>query len=110
MFDFSADPLTRLRPRCVVSRPYGTVAYSPPRPTMRTRPRHRCLAGSGQGSRGMRRSACTLAEHDHPNGLEQDKNIEQQSVVLHIVEVVLELLDRFFHVRAVGIAHLRPTG
>lgn len=30
MFDFSADPSTRLRPRCVVSRPYGTAAYSPP--------------------------------------------------------------------------------
>src|ERR1700736_6682983 len=114
MFDFTADPATRLRQRYVASGPYGTVVYSPPAQ------RHslvgpwaasslRCRFRDKRGG-DLRRSACALTEHDHPDGLEQNQDIEQQRMVLDIVEIVLELLDGFFHVRAVGIAHLRPTG
>lgn len=50
MFDFIADPSTRLRPRCVASGPYGTVVYSLPaqrHALVSPWARHRCFAGSG---------------------------------------------------------------
>ena len=50
MFDFTADPSTRLRPRCVASWPYGTVVYSPRaqrHALVSPWVRHRCVAGYG---------------------------------------------------------------
>src|SRR5690242_3475653 len=39
-------------------------------------------------------SAGTLAHHDNFNRLQQDAQVEQQRVVLDVIEIVLELLQR----------------
>src|SRR4051812_27225516 len=52
----------------------------------------------------------TLAGQNHAHGLEQDDDVEEQRVILDVVEVVLQLLDRVVDRRAVVIAHLRPSG
>ena len=41
---------------------------------------------------------------------EDDEQVERDRQVLDVEEVVLQLLHRVFDARAVGVAHLRPSG
>src|SRR5690606_27595905 len=52
--------------------------------------------------------ACTLAPDDDFDRLNKNSQIKQQSVVLHVEEVILELLDRILLRGTVRIAELRP--
>src|SRR6185312_2576606 len=51
-----------------------------------------------------------MREHDDAHGLDQDGEIEEEIVVLHIIEVVSELLPRILDRLAIAVIHLRPAG
>src|SRR3569623_3847431 len=57
--------------------------------------------------RGLPRA---LSEQHHAHGFEQDHEVEQEAVVLHVIQVVFQLLDRLLDRRAVRVSHLRPAG
>src|SRR5262245_28857936 len=56
------------------------------------------------------RSACALAPDDHFDRLDDDGQIEQRTMVLHIEQIVLQFLDRIVFRRSIRIAQLRPAG
>src|SRR6185312_8290463 len=62
------------------------------------------------GARVMDISAGALAKKYHLCCLQENREIEQQRVVLYVVEVVLQLLERILLRRPVWIAELRPSG
>src|SRR5439155_22935105 len=49
-----------------------------------------------------------LAEQNDANRFEQDDEIENEGVVLDVIKIVFQLLDRLFDGRAVRVAHLGP--
>src|ERR1700686_3480765 len=51
-----------------------------------------------------------FAEKNDANRLEQHRNVEQERMILHVVDVVLEFFNRLFERRSVAGAHLRPAG
>src|SRR5512134_2159409 len=55
-------------------------------------------------------SACAFAEEHHAHRLDEYDQVEQQRVVLHVVQVVLQLAHRVLDGGAVDVAHLRPAG
>ena len=54
--------------------------------------------------------ACAVAQKDHAHRFEQNQHIQQQRVVLDVVDVVFELLDRVVDGGHVAMSDLRPTG
>src|SRR6185437_1709467 len=52
----------------------------------------------------------TFAEEDHAHRVHQDHEIEENRAVLHVIEVVGQLLLGVFDRRAIGIIDLRPAG
>src|SRR5437762_649613 len=59
---------------------------------------------------GVRRSPSAGTKQHHPDGLDQNQQIEQKRMVLDVIKIVFELLDRLFEIAAVGVAYLCPTG
>src|SRR5689334_22075441 len=69
----------------------------------------RCRPGSSAaGNAGGNRLTRTLSEQHHAHGFEQDEEIQKQRVVLHVIQIVLELPDRLLDRCAVRVTHLRP--
>ena len=64
---------------------------------------------AAEPARGLR-SARALGQQHHAQGLQQDRDVEEQVVVLHVVEIVLQLLDGIALRGAVRKAQLRPAG
>src|SRR5437899_4451514 len=50
-----------------------------------------------------------FAEQNDADRFEQDNEIENEGVVLDVVKIVFQLLDRLFDGRAVRVAHLGPS-
>jgi hypothetical protein len=55
-----------------------------------------------------RGSACTLASEHHAHCFQEHHEVEEQSMVLHVVQVELQLFLRIFDCSAVGVANLSP--
>ena len=100
----------------------ATRAAGPARPARRTAQHRRRAAGPAPGVTGSCRgvhagprrpgaeSACAFTEQDDANGGEQDQQVEQQAAVLHVVEVIGQLLAGVLDRRAIRIVHLCPAG
>src|SRR5689334_15220473 len=54
-------------------------------------------------------STSAATEDDRLNGLEQNRRVEREALVLDVVEIVLQLLPRVFNRSAVRIFNLRPA-
>src|SRR4051812_20746093 len=50
------------------------------------------------------------AEQNSFYGIEDDQHIERQALVLYVVQIVLQLLDRIADRRAIWVFDLCPTG
>ena len=50
------------------------------------------------------------AEDDDANGIEKDKEIEEETHVLHVVQVELEFAAGILYRRSVGVTDLCPAG
>src|SRR5437899_64959 len=55
-------------------------------------------------------SSAAFAQHNNFNGIDQNDDIEKQTMVFYIVKVVLQLLDCVLHRSAVLITDLSPAG
>src|SRR5688572_7338455 len=62
-----------------------------------------------RGGIGCALSACTFAPHDDLNGLHEDGEIEQQAMVLHVEQIVLQFLSCILLRGPVRITQLRPS-
>jgi len=49
-------------------------------------------------------------EDDDPNGIEKDKEIEEEAHVLHVVQVILEFAAGILYRRSVWVTNLCPAG
>src|SRR5687768_2202991 len=58
----------------------------------------------------LRFSTRAFSPHDYLDRLDQDGQIEQQTVVLYVKEIVLQFLGGVLFGGAVGITQLRPAG
>eukprot|EP01041_Mallomonas_annulata_P019862 gene19862-39402_t len=56
------------------------------------------------------RSASALSQQHHLHRVDQDQQVEEEAVVLHVVQVVLQLLDGIINGRAILVADLGPAG
>jgi hypothetical protein len=52
---------------------------------------------------GFANLACASAEQDHLERLQNDEDIEYQTSVLHVKQIILKLFDRILFRSAVGI-------
>src|SRR6218665_2303049 len=60
-------------------------------------------------STATRRSACAFSGQHHSHGFQHDQQIQEERVVLDVVQVVLQLLDRILDRRAVLVTNLSPA-
>src|SRR5450755_1469577 len=55
------------------------------------------------------RLLCAVREHNYPHGLNENCQIQEKVIVLHIVEIESELLPRILDRLAITVIHLCPA-